>query len=112
MGLFAYGFETRCFAPQTISPSRQISPHEMSQTLTMFCLELPAGFQYYFRALYRLPIGRRFLRYLTEMMMDFSLLRALKRPNSLRQPRRRADFRTWSFLIKGFFIRSFDRTEL
>ena len=44
MGLFAYGFETRCFAPQTVSPLRQISPHEMSQTLTMFCFELPAVF--------------------------------------------------------------------
>ena len=37
---FACGFETRGFAPQTVSPPRRISSPEMTQTLTMFCLNL------------------------------------------------------------------------
>ena len=34
----ACGFETRGFAPQTVSPRRHISSHEMSQSFPMFCL--------------------------------------------------------------------------
>ena len=50
--------------------------------------------------------------YLTEMMMATSLLRVLKHPNPHRKPRHRADSRTWSFLIIGFLIESFVRTDL
>jgi len=37
MDLFACGFETRDCAPQTVSPLRRISSHEITQTLPMFC---------------------------------------------------------------------------
>ena len=37
MDLFACGFETRSFAPQTVSPRRQISSHEITQSFPMFC---------------------------------------------------------------------------
>ena len=38
MGSFACGFETQGFALQTVSPQRQISPHEITQAFPMFCL--------------------------------------------------------------------------
>ena len=37
MDLCACGFETRGFAPQTVSPLRRISSHGMTQTRTMSC---------------------------------------------------------------------------
>jgi hypothetical protein len=40
MGSFACGFETQGFALQTVSPQRQISPHEITQAFPMFCLSL------------------------------------------------------------------------
>ena len=47
MDSFACGFETRGFAPQTVSPRRQILSHEITQPFTMFCsiLFLTLAFQ-------------------------------------------------------------------
>ena len=46
MDLCACGFETRSFAPQTVSPRRRISSHGITQTCTMVC-SIPARFYFY-----------------------------------------------------------------
>ena len=40
MDSFACGFETRGFAPQTVSPRRRISPHGITQSLPTVCSRL------------------------------------------------------------------------